>query len=74
MLRIRHIDAKFVPVTYIRLQVVYVGISDNEHSLRRLNIFTIYYYQKEVSITTKTFKQNNVFLLKTSIQKVIEMT
>ena len=70
----RHIIANSVNVTTVRLQFLCSIIRESESSMKRHNIFKIRLYQKKLSITKKAFKQNNAFLLKTSIDEVIDVT
>jgi hypothetical protein len=69
----RHIIANVVNVTTVRLQFLCSIIRESESSMKRLNIFAIRLYKKKKSITKKAFKQNNAFLLKSSIQEVIDV-
>jgi hypothetical protein len=70
---LRHIIANLVNVTTVRLQFLCSIIGESESSMKRLNIFAIRLYQKKLSITKKAFKQNNAFLLKSSIEEVIDV-
>jgi len=65
--------ANLVNVTTVRLRVLCSIFRESESSMKRLNIFTIRLYQK-LSVTKKAFKQNNVFLSKTSIEEVTDVT
>jgi len=69
----RHIITNLVNVTIVRLQFMCSIFKENESFMKRLNIFTIRLYQK-LTVTKKAFKQNNVFLLKVSIEEVTDVT